>query len=102
MGIADKLGQWSDQVQTGVKKTSSSLMTWVLKVMTALVVAMTLTLIAQELFDFGSFIFVFLFVLQSALMIKIMSAWSMGAVLIFDLICALIALLLRMYLLIAP
>jgi hypothetical protein len=102
MGISQKIDQWSNQVQQGVKSSSYSLFTWSIKIVTALLLSLTIALIAQELVGFGSLVFTFLIILQSALIIKIIMGWSLASTLIFDLICILTALLLRMYILIAP
>ncbi len=102
MGITDKMNQLVSSVHTGAKNASSSVFLWALKVVTAFVVALTLAMVGQELTSYGALAFVFVLILAGAALIKIMNTWSVGAVLIFDLICVLVALLLRMYILIAP
>lgn len=102
MGLTDKVGQLVSSVQDGAKNASASIFLGILKTITAFIVALTLSMVAQELISFGTISFVLILVVITAGLSKIMSAWSMGSVLIFDLICVLMALLLRMYLLIAP
>ena len=102
MGIADKLNRFSNQLQQGAKNTSQLAVTIALKVMTAFFVSLTFTIVAQELMGFSSLSFTFVFLLSFALLFRIMAKWTMGAVLIFDLICVLVALLLRMYIVVAP
>lgn len=102
MGITDKLNHFFGSVQTGAKNTSVSLFLVSLKVITAFVLALTFSMVGQELSNYGTLSFVFVMVVVLSIFLKIMSKWNLGAVLVFDLICFLIALLLRMYILVAP
>jgi hypothetical protein len=102
MGITDKLSQVAGQVQGGVKTTSLSLFAMTLKIVTAVVFSLTLSMIIQELMGSGTLVFVFTLVLGIGLLMKVMAKWGAGAVLLFDLFCILTALLLRLYLQVAP
>jgi len=102
MGISDKVNQFVGSIQTGAKNTSVTTFSLFIKGATAFLVALTLAMIGQELMNYGTFSFVFVMVVVIGVLARIMSKWSIGAVLIFDLICALVALLLRMYILVAP
>ncbi len=102
MGISDKVGQLVNSVQSGAKNASSSVFVWILKAITAFFVALTLAMVGQELVTYGTLSFVLVLLVAGFGLGKIMSGWSLGSVLIFDLICVLVALLLRMYVLIAP
>lgn len=102
MGITDKVSQIAGQVQDGMKTSSVSLANLFFKLVTALMVALTLSLIIQEMMDSGIFTFIFTMVVVAALMMRLMKKWSIGAVLLFDLFCVLVALLLRLYLQVAP
>jgi hypothetical protein len=102
MGITDKVSQIAGQVQDGVKTTSVSFASLALKLVTAFFVALTLSLIGQEMMGSGTFTFVFTMVLVVALVMKLIGKWNVGAVLLFDLFCVLVALLLKLYLQVAP
>ena len=102
MGITDKVSQIAGQVQDGVKTTSVSFVSLALKLITAFFVALTLSLIGQEMMGSGTFTFVFTMVLVVALVMKLIGKWNVGAVLLFDLFCVLVALLLKLYLQVAP
>lgn len=102
MGITDKVSQLAGQVQVGVKNTSVSLVGMALKLITAFFFAMTLALIGQELMGSGNFAFVFTMVVIMGLIFKLIGSWNIGAVLLFDLFCVLVALLLKLYLQVAP
>jgi hypothetical protein len=73
-----------------------------LKLATGLLVALTIALIGQEMMGYGTFAFVFLMIVVTAGLLKIMSSWRLSAVLLFDLFCVLVALLLRLYIQVAP
>jgi hypothetical protein len=102
MGITDKVSQLAGHVQDGVKNTSVSFASFSLKTVTAFFLALTLSLIAQEMMGSGTFTFVFTMVLVIGLIMKLIAKWSVGAVLLFDLFCILVALLLRLYIQVAP
>lgn len=102
MGFSDKVAQIAGNVQQGVKDSSMSLASMVAKIITCFVFALTFALIGQEMMNFGTFMFVFMMLIVGSLLFKIIAKWSLASVLIFDLICILVALLLRMYILIAP
>ncbi len=102
MGITDKVGQMAGKVQDGVKDTSVSLFSMLLKIVTSFFIALTLTLIGQEMTGYGTLALVFIMVVSIGLLMKLMSKWTVGAVLLFDLFCVLMALLLRLYLQVAP
>ncbi len=102
MGIGDKINQVSSQLQEGVRNSSISLASVFIKTMTALVVSLTLSLIIQEIMGTGVFTFVFTMVVFSTGLLRIMKAWSVSQVLLFDLFCILVALILKLYLQVAP
>lgn len=102
MGITDKVSQFAGQVQDGVKSTSVSFASLSLKIVTAVLLALTLSLIIQEMMGSGTFTFIFTMVLVIGLVMKLIAKWTVGAVLLFDLFCVLVALLLRLYIQVAP
>jgi hypothetical protein len=72
------------------------------KLLSGLFIGLTLALIAQEIIQYGIISLVFVIVVVTSCLLKIVKSWSWSHVFIFDLICVLIGLLLRMYILIAP
>lgn len=61
-----------------------------------------MALIGKELIQYGTFSFVLVIVVVTLTLLRIFKYWNWGKLLVFDLICILVALLLRMYILIAP
>ena len=102
MGITDKVSQLAGQVQDGVKNSSISIFSTFIKIVTALTVALTSSLIVQEMMGFGTFAFVFMMVVISGALLRLILKWALGAVLLFDLFCVLVALLLKLYIQVAP
>lgn len=102
MGIGDKMRGMASNAQEGVKSSSISLFHVSLRIITGFFLGLTLGLIGQELAGYGTFILLFVMVLIMALVLKLMGSWSIGQILIFDLICVLVVMLLRMYILVAP
>lgn len=84
------------------KITTSMVALFTFKFLSGLMIGLTLALIFQEIIQFGTISFVLVTVVVTACILKISKSWSWTHILIFDLICVLIGLLLRMYILIAP
>lgn len=102
MSISDKMKGLSTNMQEGVKNSSVSLLNLIARVLTGFMLGLTLALIGQELVGYGSFSLLFVIVVVLGLVIKTTSSWSFGKIFIFDLILILVAMLLRMYILVAP
>lgn len=102
MGIGDKMRGLASNAQEGVKSSTISLFHFTLRLVTGLLLGLTLALIGQELMAYGTFALLFVMVVVVAVILKLLANWSIGQILIFDLICILVAMLLRMYILVAP
>lgn len=102
MGMADKMKGFSTNMQEGVKNSSVSLVCLTLRVLTGFMLGLTLGLIGQEVVGYGSLALIFMMVVVMGLVVKTTSGWSLGKILIFDLFLVLVAMLLRMYILVAP
>ncbi len=102
MGMSDKMQSFSTNVQDGVKTSSVSFICLTLRVLTGFMLGLTLALIGQELIGYGTLALVFMMVVVMGLVVKTTSGWNIGKVLILDLILVLVAMLLRMYILVAP
>ena len=101
MGVTQKLNQWMDQMQMGVKNTTSSFFTLLVKLISGFMVGLTAALVGQELIAFGNFSFLLMLVAVWGLVMRGLWKMSFVGVIVFDLICVLVALLFRMYLLMA-
>lgn len=102
MGLSDKMKGLSSNMQDGVKNSSVSLFCFTLRLITGIMLGLTLGLIGQELLGYGTLALLFAMVVVTGLVLKTTSEWTAGKILIFDLILVLVAMLLRMYILVAP
>ena len=96
------MAQFVENMQQTFKKTSSSVALMSCKVLTGIFLGLTFTLIFQEIFDYGNLLFTFVLVLVTGAFVKIGKSWNWKTLLTFNLICVLIGLLLRLYVLVAP
>lgn len=102
MSIGEKMRGLAVNMQEGVKTSSVSLVALLLRLTSGFLLGLTLSLIGQELSGYGSFGLLFCALVITALFMKISATWRIPHILIFDLICVLVAQLLRMYILLAP
>jgi small-conductance mechanosensitive channel len=85
MGIGDRMKGFANNMQDGAKNTSISLFHILLRLVTGVLLGLTLALIGQELVGYGSFALMFVMITVVAIVYKL-----------------LVAMLLRMYILVAP
>lgn len=102
MSIGEKMKGLAVNMQEGVKTSSISFVALALRLVSGLLLGVTIGLVGQELTGYGSFALLFCALVLTALFMKISAAWRIPHILIFDLICVLVAQLLRMYILLAP
>lgn len=102
MSLVDKFKGLSQSAQDGAKNATLSVFQIIFRLISGFFIGLTVALIGQEVIGYGSLglILILLSVLSSIYLI--LSKWSIAHILIFDLICVLIATVLRMYILIAP
>jgi hypothetical protein len=89
-------------VNDKIKTTSSTAALFALRTLSGLFVGLTLALIGEEAIGYGVFSFVLVILTMTAAILRISKKWSWMHLLIFNLICVLLGLCLRMYILIAP
>ena len=96
------MNQYIGTIQTKVKASSASLTLLIVKIYSGLIIGVTLSLIGEEIFGFGTLSFSFVSVVALLGFLKISKSWGWAPLLVFDLICLLVGLLLRMYVMVAP
>lgn len=102
MGLTNKVSEMSMQLREGVRVTLTSLFSWALKIFSALVIGLTFSLIGQEAFQYGNLAFLTVLIVTMGLILRWIGKWTVVNVLIFDLICVLVGLALKMYIMLAP
>ena len=96
------MAQFINNLQEKIKITSSGAALLVTKAITGLILGLTIALVGQEIFGFGNLLFIFVIALVGGLFFRKAREWQWTALFVFNLICVLIGLLLRMYILVAP
>jgi hypothetical protein len=91
-----------NDVQDRFRTSTNALALLALRIFTGLFIGLTLALIGMEILHYGWFSFVLVILISTGLMVRLSKSWSWMHLLIFNLICVLIGLVLRMYILIAP
>ena len=100
------MSEMLSKMQVQIKKTSTNLFTLMLKIFVSLVMGLTISLVVLELMgkkESESILsFMFMIATTTGLFLKVSSKWNLSAVLIFSLIAVLFALVLRLYVMVAP
>lgn len=102
MGLGSKVSELSHQMQEGVKVTLLSAATWAVKIVTAAVVGLTFALVGQEAFRYGNIALLLVMIVAGGLLLRWIKEWTLANVVVFDLICVLVGLSLKMYIMLAP
>ena len=102
MGIAEKMNNLADGMKSGVKMGSALTVLIFIRLITALFLGLTVSLIGQEVSHYGTLSLIFVTLLVTTVFMRITRAWNLAHILIFDLVMVLVAQLLRMYILLAP
>lgn len=93
-------------MQTQFKKTSSDVALFGIKFISGVVLGLTFALIMQEVMgkadDENLLAFFFVIIVTMAAFMRIAKSWGLMTILIFDLICVLLGLVLRLYVMVAP
>jgi hypothetical protein len=89
-------------VQEKFKTSTNALVLFSFKTLTGLFLGLTFALIGQEIIRYGFLSFTLVAAVVAASILRVSRSWSWTQISIFNLICILTGLLLRMYILIAP
>lgn len=100
------MSEFVGKMQSGLKKTSGDVFLFSVKLISGAVLGLTFALIMQEIMGKADnenlFAFFFVIVVTAAAFLRIAKAWGLTAVAIFDLICVLLGICLRLYIMVAP
>lgn len=91
-----------ETIQLKLKGSSASILTFSVRLFSALVLGLTFALIGETIFAFNTFSFVLIVIVVGACYMRKTRKWTLLSVLMLDLFLVLVAMLLRMYILIAP
>jgi hypothetical protein len=96
------MAQFIEDLQYKIKTSSGSLLLLISKVFVGLVLGLTFALIGQQMTGFGTFSFLLVIISVVATFYRIARSWKWSNVSVFSLICVLLAMLLQMYIMVAP
>ncbi len=102
MGLTDQLKSMATNMQQSARNASISTAQRILRLISGFFIALVLGFVVQELTTSGDLMLVFMIILFTGIIYKLLSRLQIFQILIFDLICVLVAALLRMYIMIAP
>ena len=94
------------RMQARFKKSSGDFLTFSIKVVTGIVVGLVLALIVHEMLgrqnSEATVSFYFIIAIVTAVFMRVSKKWTLPAVLVFDLVCILVGIILRLYIMVAP
>lgn len=96
------MGQFIEDLQYKIKTSSGNMLLVAAKVLVGLVLGLTFAIIGQQMVGYATFSFLLVIVATTMSFYRVARAWKWSYVGIFALTCVLVALLLRMYILVAP
>lgn len=100
------MSEMADRMHTQFKKTSSDLVLFSLKLISGIVIGLTLGLITQVVLGGGEgenlLAFILVMAVTVGVFMRLAKSWGITMVLVFDLICILVGMLLKLYIMVAP
>lgn len=96
------MSEMLDNLQHRLKSTSTGIFLTSFRILFGAFLGLTISLVGERAFGYGDFSFAFVIVLTTLLFIRFSKGWKTSTALVFALVCILLGLLLRMYVLVAP
>jgi hypothetical protein len=96
------MSQFIENMQDRIKVSSAGVALYILRVITGVILGLTFALVGDEIMKFGHFSFALVLVTVTGVVLRISRKWKFVGLAVFNLICVLVAMLLRMYILLAP
>jgi uncharacterized membrane protein YccC len=96
------MGQFIEDLQYKLKTSSSSIALLAFKLIVGLVLGLVLALVGQQMVNYGDLSFLLVVIVALSAFFRIAKAWRWAGVSVFALLCVLLALLLNMYIMVAP
>jgi hypothetical protein len=102
MGLSEKMHHIADGMKSSAKSGAMKTVLTLLRIITGLTLGLTLALVGSEVAGYGTLSLVFVVAIVLFAFMRLSHKWTLGQVLIFDLVMVLVAQLLRMYIMLAP
>lgn len=96
------MAQLVEIFQQKIRSSSSGFVLGLLRLGSGAILGLTFALVGDEIVKYGVLSFLFVIVSVTYAFMKLSKSWRIGGVLVFDLVCVLMGMLLRLYILMAP
>jgi hypothetical protein len=100
------MSEFVGRVQDQFKKTSGDVALFSAKLFSGLVLGLTFGLVMQEMLGYGDdenlLAFFFVIIVTASAFMRIVKSWSFVTLLVFNLICVLVGMIMRLYVMVAP
>lgn len=96
------MSNFLEDLQYKIKTSSNSVLLFSFKIFIGFVLGLTLALIGQQITDYGTLAFLLVIVACLAAFYRVARGWKWSQSFVFTLVCVLVAVLLRMYIMVAP
>lgn len=96
------MSRFVSNVQDKFTESSKSFALFLFKLISGLVIGLTMALAAQEIFGFSNLVFLFVIICVTGIFLRIANKWNLLIMILFDLFAVVAALLLKMYVVMAP
>ena len=96
------MGQFVENIQYKLKTSSSGILLVMFKIFVGFMLGLTLSLIGEQMTGYGTFAFLLVIVSAIVTFYRIVRSWKWPHILAFTFCCILIAVLLQMYIQMAP
>jgi hypothetical protein len=102
MSIVERINNQAIQVGQGARVGVQNLFLLICKIVSGLLLGLTFSLVGQEVLRYGPVPFWYVIVITASAFYRLSKSWGSIGLLIFNLLCILAALLVRMYVVVAP
>ncbi|MCB0350473.1 MAG: hypothetical protein KDD38_04775 [Bdellovibrionales bacterium] len=96
------MSQFIENLQYKIKTSSGSILLMLAKLFVGSVIGLTFALIGEQMAGFGTFGFILVIISTIVTYMRVARSWTFTHLGVFSLICVLLAVLLKMYIQVAP
>jgi hypothetical protein len=100
--MSNRVAQLMGDVQEKMKWTVFGIGLFSLRLVSGLILGLTFALVFEEIFQYQTLAFFLVLTVVTSVFLRASKSCSLVTILVFDLVCVLLGLILRMYLIIAP
>lgn len=102
MGFGERMDGFAGSIKGTAHNSSVKGTSILLRILTGLILGYVLALMSQEIMGFGNLVVLFFVIVFTAAFYRISATWTVFKIIMFDVFCALVLQILKMYILLAP